>query len=135
MCNIPTSVYLQYAHHQKFSFHVSSYRWSPLPIFALPQPYPFLSGNHYSILCICALVFLWFGLFIYFLILFIFFHPRMSDIILHFSFTISLISLSVTYVVGDGKISSFIWLSSMPLCMYLYHMRFLYPLMAVRLLP
>ena len=38
-----------------------------------PPSWPFLSGNHSSILCVCLLVFLWFGLLIYFLFLFIFF--------------------------------------------------------------
>lgn len=51
----PLLYMLQLAHPQKVNFHLLAYSWPPL--FILPSPHPrFLSGNHYSVLCIYVFV-------------------------------------------------------------------------------
>ena len=83
--------------------------------------YPFYpshlpSGNLYSVFCIYMFVFVWFGLFIWFLCFF--YIPHMSKII-YLSFSIWLISVSIipsgsSHVAAHSKISSFLWLNSIP---------------------
>ena len=61
-----------------------------------------------------------FGLLIFYFV----YIPHMSEIIWHLPFSIWFISLSIIllrsiYMVANGKIPSILWLSSIPLCIYL----------------
>ena len=81
------------------------------------SPYPFSSSNH---LCIYVFGFVWFVHLFYFMYI-----PHMSEIIWQLPFSIWFISLSIIllrpiYMVANGKIPSFIWLSSIPLCIFMY---------------
>ena len=91
-----------------YKFHVHNILFPPItiqsiPLPILPFPYPFFSGNHYSVfwyLCICLVC-----SFIFFL------YSHMNGIIWYLSFSIWFISLSIIswksiHVVTSGKISS-----------------------------
>ena len=83
-----------------------------------PTIHPFPSGNNYPV-SMCLFLFdffpwLCFGLFIAFLI------PHRSEVIQYLSASVWIISLGITHsrsipVVANGKISSFVRLSSIPL--------------------
>ena len=75
MYNIIFSIYISYnqtASHKMFIFHSLPHSWSPLSFHPPPHSSSFLSGSHYSILCIYMLLFSLVGSFI--LVLFIIFH-------------------------------------------------------------
>ena len=99
--------YLQHAHHQKFSFHPSPYSWSALSISSSPSS--FLSSNHYSVLCIYELVFVWFYSCVLCFHLFSIFHRWVKSygifLLCLTYFTYTRPSRSI-YVVTNGKISS-----------------------------
>ena len=84
--------------------------------FHSPHPF-FFSSNH---LCIYVFGFVWFVHLFYFVYI-----PYMSEIMWCLSFSIWFISLSIIllrsiYMVANGKIPSFLWLSSIPLCIFIY---------------
>lgn len=90
---ISASVVEEAARYQNLSFHPSPYSWC-LPAFP--------SGKPCSALCICVLV--WFGLFIYFGLLFLSYILHVSEIIWYLSLTYSITPSSSTHVAADGKI-------------------------------
>ena len=84
--------------------------------FHSPHPF-FFSSNH---LCIYVFDFVLFVNLFYFVYI-----PYMSEIMWCLSFSIWFISLSIIllksiYMVANGKIPSFLWLSSIPLCIFIY---------------
>lgn len=104
-----------YIHHPKSSLFLSPYIWLPLPSsFSLHHPDPFLSGNHYNVVC------LWVYLFWLFVCCFLFYVPHMREIIWFLSFSAWLTSPSMVlsrsiHVVANDNISLFLWLSSIVL--------------------
>ena len=109
---------LQCAYHQKFSFHLSPYSWSPLSI--LPSLCPLPSGNH-SVLCIY--MFVLFSSFIVFLfVCFLYSTYEWNHIVFVFLW---LISLGI-YPQGPSMLSQMarlhlfiLWLSNIPLYIYM----------------
>ena len=105
-----TTLYLNIircAHHQKSSFRLSPYRWSPLPVSLSLLWCPIPPGNHYSVLCMY--VFGFFLLFIYFLLIF---YTLCTSEVMYLSFSIWLLSLSIIpskfiHIITNGKILSF----------------------------
>ena len=83
---------------------------SPSPI--LPTLQPIISSNHQSVLCVYEIIFL-----VVFQIL------HLSETIQYLSFSIWLILVSLMlsksiYLVTNGRISFFLWLNNIPLCVY-----------------
>lgn len=86
------SIYIHYnqiAFHQKFIFHSLPHGWSSLSFHPPTHSSSFLSGDHYSILCIYVLSFSLVGSFI--LVLFVCYIPHLSEIVWYLSFSIWLI--------------------------------------------
>ena len=84
-----------------------------------PIPTP-TSGNHWTVLCI----------FNYVVIFFSFFDSHISEITQYFSsltYFSSIMPLRFIYIVANGKLSFFLWLNNIPLCIYIYIPHFLYP--------
>ena len=98
----------QCVHHQRCGFHVSPYSCPPSSI--SPSASSFPSGNHYSRLCICVLVFVRFVRF-YVCVLFVFliFHLGVKSDWLSFSeISFSIIPSRSIHVVKNGEISCFL---------------------------
>ena len=118
------SLYSDFWWHYSMLTHkslVSIHHCTADPLYSFcPPSTPFLSGDYQSVLCFFVFFFCFIYLFIY---LFIFNIPHGSEIIWYLSFSIWLISLSVIpsnsfNIIANGKISSFLWPSSIPLCVY-----------------
>lgn len=115
---------LQCAHHQKHFHHLSPYSWTPFSHLCNTHPTPFLLVP-ITLFSISTCLFL-FGLFIYCgLYFFVFYIAQMSEIMCYLSLTTWVISLSIIcsrsiHAVTSGKVSYFLWLSSVPLCIKIY---------------
>ena len=102
---------------------------NPLSLFILPLPLtPWVTTNLFLYLSVCFFSYYSHQFVAYFQI------PHISDIIQYLSFSVWLISLNIKasrsiHVVANDKISSFLWLRSIPLYMYATFSLFIHLLM------
>ena len=102
-----------------YSFYTQYFVLLNLPPTVLPPSLtPLPTGNHF--LCICEAV----SVLLYSFIFFIFYIPNISENIQYFSFSVWLTSLSIIpsrsiCVAANVKTFLFLWLSSIPLCVYI----------------
>ena len=106
-CNL-TSVYTTPCSQGKVSFLLVTTELSPFIHFTSPSSFP--SGNHCSVLWICVLAFVFFCLFVFYI------WVKSYDICLSPSDLFHLSNTLQLYIITNGKISSFLRLSSILLC-------------------